>query len=129
MRAFLYAPSGINRTTSNLYRSMLSSLISLSTNRNYASTRVVRLRPETFLLGLKPATLHCARFWLSSAFSDLLRDFVAHRNRTAERKTNAPWGGRLYAKPLQVQEIRPTYVQSCRHEARISEYPQCTRSI
>ena len=60
MRAFLYAPSGINRTTSNLYRSTLSSLISLSTNRNYASTRVVRLRPEIFLMGLKSATLHCA---------------------------------------------------------------------
>jgi len=41
-------------------------------------------------MGLKPAELHCARFWLSSAFSDLLRDFVAHRNRTAERKANAP---------------------------------------
>ena len=39
MRAFLYAPSGINCTTSNLYRSMFSSLISLSVNRNCGSTK------------------------------------------------------------------------------------------
>ena len=57
------------------------------------------------------------------------RDFAARRNRTTARKTSDPRGGRHHAKPFQVQGIRPACVRSCRHEPRISEYPQCTRSI